>query len=231
MNEKKREAEQAPEVFENDIDMYLQIFCENQKPPIEDLTKVSQSVWNAAMMYIHRHVFKNREYFRSRKKIQVNDNAPISNYYIFNYDLLNDVCDYYIYICMTYEKEISILGFSNLTGISDGTIYEWGYNPQRQLSRKGYEICKKLQKYNEESLENKLASNKGNPVGVIAILNRRHGWASPYTADANRQRGKALTAADLPKLGAMPSVMPALSDGGEQMQSDPPIYTECTIDQ
>ena len=107
---------------------------------------------------------------------------------------------------MQYEKEISILGFSNLTGIPDSTVYDWGYNPQRQLSRVGSDICKKLQKYNEESLENKLASGKANPVGVIAILNRRHGWASPYTADSNRQRAQALTADQLPQLGQKEAV-------------------------
>lgn len=199
--EKVEDYKADPEIFENEIDMYLQIFCENQKPPIEDLTKASQSVWNAALMYVHRHIFKNREYFRNTENIQANNKAPISNYYIYNYNLVNDVCDYYIYLCMKYEKEISILGFSNLTGIPDSTVYDWGYNPQRQLSRVGSEICKKLQKYNEESLENKLASGKANPVGVIAILNRRHGWASPYTADSNRQRSQALTADQLPQLG------------------------------
>jgi len=171
--EKVEDYKADSEIFENDIDMYLQIFCENQKPPIEDLTKASQSVWNAALMYVRRHVFKNREYFRNTENIQANNKAPISNYYIYN----------------------------NLTDIPDSTIYDWGYNPQRQLSRVGSEIYKKLQKYNEESLENKLASGKVHPVGVIAILNRRHGWASPYTADSNRQRSQALTADQLPQLG------------------------------
>lgn len=204
--EKVEDCKADPEIFENDIDMYLQIFCENQKPPIEDLTKASQSVWNAALMYVHRHVFKNREYFRSKEKI--NDICITSSTFnLYNYNLVNDICDYYIYLCMTYEKEISILGFSNLTGIPDSTIYDWGYN-QRELSRTGSEICKKLQKYNEESLENKLASGKANPVGVIAILNRRHGWASPYTADSNRQRTQALTADQLPKLGQTTRELP-----------------------
>lgn len=197
--EKVEDYKADPEIFENDIDMYLQIFCENQKPPIEDLTKASQSVWNAALMYAHRHVFKNREYFRSKEKID-NICMTSSTFNLYNYSLVDSICDYYIYLCMRYEKEISILGFSNLTGIPDSTIYDWGYN-QRELSRVGSEICKKLQKYNEESLENKLASGKANPVGVIAILNRRHGWASPYTADSNRQRTQALTADQLPQLG------------------------------
>lgn len=203
--EKVEDYKAEQEVFENDIDMYLQIFCEEKK--IEDITKASQSIWNAALMYIHRHVFKNREYFRNTENIQANFSAPTSTYNIYNYDLVNRICDYYIYMCMTYEKEISILGFSNLTGIPDSTIYDWGYN-QRELSRVGSEIFKKLQKYNEESLENKLASGKANPVGVIAILNRRHGWASPYTADSNRQRSQALTADQLPQLGKINQGLP-----------------------
>ena len=52
----------------------------------------------------------------------------------------------------------------------------------------------------EESLSNKLADGKQNPVGVIAMLNRHYGWASPYTADSNRQK-QSLSASELPKLG------------------------------
>ena len=52
----------------------------------------------------------------------------------------------------------------------------------------------------EESLSNKLADGKQNPVGVIAMLNRHYGWASPYTSDSNRQK-QSLTAAELPQLG------------------------------
>ena len=51
----------------------------------------------------------------------------------------------------------------------------------------------------EESLSNKLADGKQNPVGVIAMLNRHYGWASPYTADANKNR-RALADSELPKL-------------------------------
>ena len=64
-----------------------------------------------------------------------------------------------------------------------------------------FEIYKKLNQEREESLSNKLADGKQNPVGVIAMLNRHYGWASPYTADSNRQKN-SLTAAELPKLGA-----------------------------
>ena len=61
------------------------------------------------------------------------------------------------------------------------------------------DIYKKLQVERQESLSNKLADGKQNPVGVIAILNKHFGWASPYTADSNRQK-KALDATELPRL-------------------------------
>ena len=61
------------------------------------------------------------------------------------------------------------------------------------------DIYKKLNEFREESLSNKLVTGNKNPVGVIAVLNRQYGWASPYTSDSNRQK-KALTDAELPKL-------------------------------
>ena len=83
--------------------------------------------------------------------------------------------------------------------IDTDTINEWG-NDRVKLISTTTVIYKKLHKMREESLSNKLADGKQNPVGVIAMLNRHYGWASPYTADSNRQKG-SLTAAELPKLG------------------------------
>ena len=104
-------------------------------------------------------------------------------------------------MCNSYNKEISIMGFSKLLGISYTIIEEWGnnYTNSNRLSSKSSEIYKKLLSERQESLSNKLADGKQNPVGVIAILNRHYGWASPYTADSNRQK-KALDAAELPRL-------------------------------
>lgn len=192
-----------PETFESDIELHLQIFCEQNG--IEDIKKESQSIWNAALMYIHKQVFRDRETFRNRSLIPVPNTYNImSTYNIYDMDMVNNVCNIYIYLCMRYEKEISILGFSELTGIADSTIYDWGYKRDRKLSQKGTEIYEKLTKFNEESLSNKLASGKSNPVGIIAMLNRKHGWASPYTADATRQQREALTAEQLPQLGQKP---------------------------
>ena len=203
--EKVQEQEQTIEVFENDIQLYLSMFCEENG--IEDLKKESQSVWNAALMYIKRHVFNNNSVLKSSTPLSGYNNNNYNNQYSnlnnsncnsYNIDIVNSICDYYIYLCMMYDKEVSVIGFCNLTGISQDCIYAWANNA-RELSTSGNEVYKKLNQFREESLSNKLVTGNKNPVGVIAVLNRQYGWASPYTSDSNRQKA-ALTAAELPKL-------------------------------
>ena len=54
--ERVTETENTIEVFENDIDLYLHQFCEDND--IDDLKRESQSVWNSCLRYIYTHVFK-----------------------------------------------------------------------------------------------------------------------------------------------------------------------------
>ncbi len=189
------DAGQSIEVFENDIDLHLQLFCENHN--IEDMSKESQSRWNAALMYIRRQVFPDPKILKARTPYTeyVNNTNGDQDYRRglnkstcgrYDYDLVNEIADYYIYLCMEYDKEVSILGFCNLTGIEYATINTWD-NGQR-LSTTAIEIAKKLKQYREESLSNKLVTGKQNPVGTIAVLNRQFGWASPYTSDANKRK-------------------------------------------
>ena len=184
------------EVFENDIQLYLSMFCEENG--IEDMKKESQSVWNGALRYIRRHVFNNKDVLKSKDNINIYNNNIPSTFNAYNYDTVNSICDIYIDLCFINDKEVSIIGFSNLTGIDNETINVWGNNDNK-LSSLSFGIYKKLSQFREESLSNKLVTGNKNPVGVIAVLNRQYGWASPYTSDSNRQK-RALTADELPKL-------------------------------
>ena len=184
------------ELFENDIEMYLKLFCEENG--IEDMKKESQSVWNGALRFIRRHVFNNKDLLKEPNNIYNTINSIVSNYNMYNYELVNNICDIYIDLCFINDKEVSILGFSNLTGIDNETINVWGNNDSK-LSSLSFGIYKKLSQFREESLSNKLVTGNKNPVGVIAVLNRQYGWASPYTSDSNRQK-RTLTADELPKL-------------------------------
>ena len=194
------------EVFENDIELYLKMFCEERN--IENMAEQSQSVWNAALMYIRRHVFNNPSILKTSKPLEGYNNNNYNNQYKnlnnsncnrYDIDKVNAICDYYIYLCCMYDKEISVVGFNNLTGIDDNTIYAWG-NDERTLSKSGKEIYKKLVKYREESLSNKLATANKNPVGILAILNRHYQWNMPGVSREQANKS-ALTAAELPKLG------------------------------
>ena len=76
---------------------------------------------------------------------------------------------------------ISISDFSKLTGVSDDIIYNWyreSENSNSVLSTARLNIYQKLNQGREESLANKLASNK-NPVAVMAILNHNYNWNLP----------------------------------------------------
>lgn len=196
--ERVEHTESTIEVFENEIDEYLHLFMEEQG--IEDLGTVPQSVWNGALRYIYRNVFKgNKQALKEHNNIYSDNTITPTNCNSYNYNIVNEVLDYYIYLCQIYNKEISIMGFSNLTGIDTEVINNWG-NEVNISSASSSVIYKKLSQMREESLSNKLADGKQNPVGVIAMLNRHYGWASPYTSDSNKQKS-SLPAAELPKLG------------------------------
>ena len=200
--ERVQEADQTIEVFESDIELYLKLFCEEQS--IDDLKAESQSVWNAALMYIKRHVFNTSDILKSNNNIINNNSIMDSNYNQYNYDLVNSICDYYIYLCMMYDKEVSAIGFSLLTGIDRYTIATWR-DGQNKLSTKSLDIGKKKYDYREESLSNKLVTGKQNPVGVLGVLNRHYAWNLPGVSK-ERTSERALTAAELPKLGEIKQI-------------------------
>lgn len=195
--ERVQDADQTIEVFESDIELYLKLFCERDK--IEDMRAQSQSVWNSALRYIYKHVFDN-DVLKQKNNIDNPNSSMQSNYNAYDYKKVLEVLDIYIFdMCMRYDKEVSIIGFSTLTGIAESAIHEWG-NGGLKLSPISQEVYKKLYYYREESLSNKLVTGKQNPVGVLGVLNRHYAWNLPGVSK-ERTSERALTAAELPKLG------------------------------
>lgn len=188
--------DQNVDIFENDIDMYINIFCEEHN--IEDLRSASQNVWNGCLLYIQRKLFKGTGVLKTTKPLpNVNSFNPTCNAYDMN--KVSSICDYYIYLCNIFDKEVSIIGFTKLTGISQDCIFEWARG-ERKSSQVGCEIYKKLTAEREESLSAKLATGKQNPVGIISILNHHYGWSQPGVTKEITAR-KPLDASQLPQLG------------------------------
>lgn len=200
--------QQSIEIYDNEIMAQLSIFCEENG--IEDMKKESQAVWNSALYFINKNVFRGGV-LKSTVNYNLDSNKIPSNCNSYDYDKCMDVLNIYIYdLCMRYDKEVSVIGYTTLTGIPDSIIYNW--RDGNKLSSTASDIYKKLAKYREESLSDKLVTGSKNPVGVIAVLNRQFGWASPYTADSNRQK-QAPTVDQLPQLGSANSQnIKALSD-------------------
>ena len=201
MQEQNNEPEQISdiEVFENDISVYLTMFCEENG--IEDMKKESQSVWNSCLRYIYKYVFKNNNDLLRQTDNIYNINNPIpSTYNSYNYDTVLKILDIYIFdMCMRYDKEVSIIGFSTLTGIDESIIYDWGNGESGKLSASSAKIYKKLKEFREESLSNKLVTGNKNPVGILGVLNRHYQWNMPGVSREQANK-RALTAAELPKL-------------------------------
>lgn len=176
--------EQTQEIFENDIALYLKMFCEDKG--IEDIKAESQSVWNGALRYIRKHVFGCPDILKSKDNINIYNNNIPSNFNAYNYEIVNSVCDIYIDLCFVNDKEVSIIGFSNLTGIDAETIRLWG-NEDR-LSSTSFAVYKKLFDFREESLSNKLVTGRQNPVGVLGVLNRHYAWNMPGVREDKSSR-------------------------------------------
>lgn len=179
--------EEKTEVYNNAIEEAISQYCIDHNLEQKDLYTMDQSRWNSVLMYIYQYAFKPVD----TDKRQYNEHSNI-NY--GDIDLLKSVCNIYINLCYEYSKEISILGFSKLTGINPDTIYTWG--KEDGLSRGTSEIYKNLNREREESLSVRLVSGRGNPVGILGILNRHYGWnmGQPRGQDSRQK------APDLPGL-------------------------------
>lgn len=160
---------QSAEVYENDIDLYLHQYCIDHELETKDLYTFDQSRWNSVLLYIYKHVFKPTPDNKPNYKYNGKSNIDYSNK-----GLLENVCDIYINLCYEYSKEVSIMGFSKLTGIPKETLYEWLRNGETE--RGASDLVKKLSDEREESLSVRLVSGKGNPVGILGVLNRHYGW-------------------------------------------------------
>ena len=107
------------EVYESKITEYLDQYVREHN--IQDLDKLTQGKWNAILLDIHDAV--------------INRDDPMSkrNKSAYNGLKIDAICDIYIKLCYMHDKEISINGFSFLTGIHRDTLYTWGDGERRSV--------------------------------------------------------------------------------------------------
>lgn len=201
--EKVEDFKDSEEVFENDIDLYFNEFCNKEK--IDNMTEAPQSIFYAALIYVYNHTFKNTNRLKLKGRLQGYNNNYYSNQYrninnsncnSYNYEYLNYIADYYIFLCYKYNKICTVSGYCKLTGIREDVVYNWGSESRTpQLSTSAYNLHQKLSKDYESSGEARLWSSK-NPIGHLAAMNHHFNWNLPGVSRETNQR-QALTAADI----------------------------------
>lgn len=202
-----KDVEQNIDVFENDVDKYLQLFLEEQS--IKDMRSEPQNVWSSALMYIQKHVFKNNKMlkmttppagYRSNDYDNQYSNLNQSNCNAYDLEKVKHVCDIYIYECMLYDKIPTQQGFVYMTGITADTICRWKKD-STVLSKSGSEFLQNLYDSEEEALMSKAFSLR-NPTGALAALNHKKGWREDGKLHVRQVEQK--TAAELPRLDTAP---------------------------
>lgn len=202
-----KNVEQNIDVFENDVDKYLQLFLEEQS--IEDMRSEPQNVWSSALMYIQKHVFKNNKMlkmatppdgYKSNDYDNQYSNLNQSNCNAYDLEKVKHVCDIYIYECMLYDKIPTQQGFIYMTGITGDTICRWKKDSS-VLSKSGSEFLQNLYDSEEEALMSKALSLRI-PTGALAALNHKKGWRED--GKLHIQQVEQKTADQLPRLDTIP---------------------------
>lgn len=162
--------EDITNAYLDNINTAIDMYCLEKDIDKKDIYNIDQSRWNSILLYIFSKVFKvNKKDKRIVKKYNEKSNIDYSDK-----ELINNVIDIYVSLCYEYSKEVSVMGFSKLTGIDEQTMYTWHNDALN--GRNSFDAIKKLRAEREESLSAKLVSCKGNPTGLLGILNRHYGW-------------------------------------------------------
>ena len=157
-------------IYDNDIDLAIDNAC--QQLEIDDLRKEGQRRWKAVLQLVGKQLFSNKKILRSRElKINEGNKIPTNNNR-YDYNILNSLCDYYIYISNKYNKFVSIEGFSYFTNIPMDSIINWKDNKDLtgELNNLSYQIYEKITHSRLENIKDNALDNP-NVTGTIAVGN------------------------------------------------------------
>lgn len=176
-------------IHENDIESCIYDICEQEGI---DIKKAKQGEWRYILRAAGNRLFRNTDILKDKSIVYGQGNIIPSNNNRYNYDKVNQLCDYYISISDKYNKLVSILAFSYLSCIDDTTIDKWGSDP----SCGGFGIWQKLINRRQDSLKDKLFDSS-NPVGAMSIGNTEFKWNLPGVHNRQDQRQTAPSIPDM----------------------------------
>ena len=184
------------DVFEDDIDVYLQEYIDSRE--IQDPRKITSSMWAAAMMFINAHVFKNRDILR---QTHTYNNNP------YDLDKVLRLLDKYIFLCNDHNQRICVEHFCLLSGITKATISYWTNDLRRSGDKKAKQIVTKLMEHSLMAADDLMVSKTG--VNSIAYANNIR---DRYSTFMEKQKdSKAIDMADVAEQLGITRQLTALS--------------------
>jgi len=162
--------------IEADIDNYIITTFGVDNP-----SSIYQSQFNIALMYIKDKYIH---------LLDIKDNNIFDGYSYNNTRELISIYNIYVYLCQKYNKHICQYGFECLSGISQDTLERW--LTDKKASRTHKDIAKNIKRLDEETLADFITDGRRNPVGVLAVLNNRHGWSDKRTVITHERPTESL---------------------------------------
>lgn len=175
------------EIFDNDLDYWLKDYCEKYN---FDLKKETQNIFHGCMKYIYIHTF-----LIDNSTLKIKPIYPVSNsinnlktsYGAYDINKLYELLLWYEFTADTYDKAITLAGYSKLSGVGRSTIYGWRetetYNDDRYTGKAATssrsDFVKKLRELEEDSLTAIGITGKRNVVGTLEALNYSYGHNMP----------------------------------------------------
>lgn len=174
------------------------ITCVEDMPPVaRDIIKnycdvwgfdefnLTPNVWRDVLTELRIKLFEPCKYTYVEKTTSGGYDIP-SVEWIYN--------NIYKRICDMHNKECSIHGFVTMVGIGKDQLYRWQNG--EYLSGRHSDLLNIISDDNEDSLFC-LMQQIRNPVGVLAKLNKNHGWNLPGAGRTNETK-PVISASSLP---------------------------------
>jgi hypothetical protein len=122
--------------------------------------------------------------------LDIKSNNVFDGYSYNKLDELVLIYNIYIALCQKYNKHICQYGFECFSGVSQDTLERW--LTDNKASRTHRDIAKNIKRLDEETLADFLTDGKRNPVGVVAVLNNRHGWSDRRVTHVTERKSEDL---------------------------------------
>ena len=186
-----------------------------------NLVNATQSQFHGLMQYIYNNNIKGKYILTVSKEDRTKPGTiyALKSSNAYNIDKLNTLLEWYINTCNRYDKAITEVGYTLLTGINYDSIREWRKNNNTdRVSYLRFCLAEKLHSMEEESLQSINITGKRNAVGIIEMLNYKHGHSARIAAAETAAKVNAMPASALPVLAIEPQQR-ITADTAEQQNS------------